>query len=375
VTGWWLIPTAAVALAALCVPGPFAPAIALVAVVAVAVWQDPVALRSALRVGLVLAVLFAAGVSGGLVAVASGWERGVVSGGGLLVRFLLLWLVAQLVARSVSGDRVLRWSRKRGLGPVGDAVGLAVNLLPVLAARSRDVVRASRQRGLPWWRGWSEIPEVLLAHAARLGDDAGAAAALRGHEGLMDPDLAAGRSGVPVVVITGRPGAGKTRVAMAVVARLAADGIPVAGVVQPGVFVNGEKTGFAVRDVASGEEVPFATRVPRDSGEHGTGFRFEPAGIEFARRALANAGAAPVLVVDELGPVELRGGGHAGAVRQALAGEHVACAMLVVRRHLVPALLAFLSVRDALVVDVQGAADPVDRALSAVRSYLQTPVE
>jgi hypothetical protein len=53
----------------------------------------------------------------------------------------------------------------------------------------------------------------------------------------------------------------------------------------------------------------------------------------------------------------------------------VACAMLVVRRHLVPALLAFLSVRDALVVDVQGAADPVDRALSAVRSYLQTPVE
>jgi len=63
------------------------------------------------------------------------------------------------------------------------------------------------------------------------------------------------------------------------------------------------------------------------------------------------------LVVDELGPVELRGQGHMPALRQALALRPPRVLILVVRRHLVPALLAALSATDAYVVDVESEGD------------------
>ena len=63
------------------------------------------------------------------------------------------------------------------------------------------------------------------------------------------------------------------------------------------------------------------------------------------------------MIVDELGPVELRGQGHMRAVRRALAMPDLRAAVVVVRRHLVPALLAELEASDAVVVDVETAGD------------------
>ena len=59
------------------------------------------------------------------------------------------------------------------------------------------------------------------------------------------------------------------------------------------------------------------------------------------------------VIIDELGPVELRSQGHMPAVRDALAVTGLRGAIIVVRRALVPALLAELEASDAIVVDVE----------------------
>jgi nucleoside-triphosphatase THEP1 len=126
-----------------------------------------------------------------------------------------------------------------------------------------------------------------------------------------------------------------------------------AGFLQPGIWEGDRKVGFTVRDVASGEECELARRVEAREGQHGTGYRFSDAGFGLARRALVRVASGALLVVDELGPVELRGRGHMTAVRRALAVPGLAAAVLVVRRQLVPSLLDALAAEDAVVIDVE----------------------
>jgi nucleoside-triphosphatase THEP1 len=175
-----------------------------------------------------------------------------------------------------------------------------------------------------------------------------------------------------VVVLTGRPGSGKTTILEGIIEHLKAGGLPVAGLIQPGDFDNGVKVGFSIRDIQSGEEAPLARRTSREFGQHGTGFLFDSAGMELAHKALASVPEDAILVVDELGPVELRGRGHMPPLRQALAFRPPRILILVVRRHLVPALLTALSATDAHVVDVENeGVAVVDRVVSLIREELK----
>ncbi len=323
-------------------------------------WVDRTVLRSALRLGFVLAAVFAAAVGGSAVAWSSGLTRGLEAGGMLLARLLVLWLVAGVVSRSIDADAVMGVFRKLGFERLGLVFGLALNALPRLVVAGRQVWIAHRVRSVSRVEAWRRMPvlaEVLLAHTVRIADDAAGAAALRGHSSLVRPPKATLVCPAPVIVLTGRPGSGKTTTLERIIDSLVGHGCDVAGLIQPGEFRGGAKVGFSVRDLRTGEEAPLARKTSRESGHHGTGFLFDEAGLEKARQALASVPEGAVLVVDELGPVELRGQGHMPALRQALALRPPRVLILVVRRHLVPALLAALSATDAHVVDVESEGD------------------
>jgi nucleoside-triphosphatase THEP1 len=170
-----------------------------------------------------------------------------------------------------------------------------------------------------------------------------------------------------VVVVTGPPGCGKTAAVEAAVGVWRARGLPVRGIVQPGVFSHRRKVGFLVRDLATGDEAVLAERVERGQGEHGTAYRFSREGIELAVRALRGIVAGSVLVVDEVGPIELRGDGHMPALRRAIATPGLSAVVLVVRRQLVPSLLAALVTTDVTIIDVeQDPGTAANRVMSAV---------
>jgi len=338
----------------------WAPALGCALAIGATIWVDRAVFRSALRLGFVLAAVFAAAVGGSAVAWSSGITRGFEAGGLLLARLLVLWLVAGVMSRSVDADAVLGVFRRLGFERLGLVFGLALNALPRLVVAGRKVWISHRERSPSRFAAWRRIPalaEVLLAHTVRIADDAAGAAALRGHSGLVRSRRSTLVCPAPVIVLTGRPGSGKTTALERVIESLVGRGCDVAGLIQPGLFRGGVKVGFRIRDLQTGEEAPLARRTSRDSGQHGTGFQFEEAGLNLARKALASVPDGAILAVDELGPVELRGKGHMPALRQALASRPPKVLILVVRRHLVPALLAALSATEAYVVDVESGGD------------------
>ena len=331
--------------------------VAAAAVVACAVaWiADRDSFRRVLRVSLVLGAVFAAAAATAAVAWASGLDRGLMIGGTVLLRLVVLGTAAAVVTRSVDAETIMTMTSRYGMERLGLVFGLALNALPHLSETASTVWDAHRIRSGGRWAALRRFPalaEVLLAHTSRVADQAAAAAALRGHTALSRT-VAPLVTGARTVVITGPTGSGKTPLVNSVVGELGRRGIPVAGFLQPAIIENGKKIGFQVQDAATGEVLDLARRVARGDGAFGTSFEFFDEGFDLGRRALADLASGSVLVIDELGPVELRGGGHWPAVERALATTDLAGLVVVVRRTLVPALVEALDAGDVVVVDLE----------------------
>jgi len=316
---------------------------------------DPPALKAGLRAGVVLGIVFAASITAAVVAWAEGPQRGIAIGGMVLLRLIVLTVAAAILVRAVDAEALLRLTRKMGFERLGLVLGLALNSLPRIAEAASEVWTASKVRSdgtVARLRSLPGLGEVLLAHTARIAEEAAAAASLRGHSALTRSGEAL-KLPVRVVVVTGPTDGGKTATVTAIAERMRTEGVPVAGFVQPGEFEDGKKIGFRLRDLATGEEAALATLGDRSEGEFGTRFQFSEEGFRLGREALSQAGSASVVIIDELGPIELRGQGHMPAVRRALAVPDLVGAVIVVRRALVPSLLAELDASDAVVVDVE----------------------
>jgi nucleoside-triphosphatase THEP1 len=323
--------------------------------------------------GAMLAIVFAAAITAAVVAWAAGPQRGIELGAMVLLRLLVLTVAAAVLMRSVNAETLLRLTGRMGLERLGLVLGLALNSLPRLAEAAADVWNASRVRSDGAVARLLRLPvlgEVLLAHTARIAEEAAAAASLRGHSALTRPGNAL-RTPVRIVVVTGPSNGGKTATASALVEDLRHINVPVFGFVQPGFFDEDRKVGFLLRDVSTGEQAALATLGERSKGDFGTRFQFSDEGFQLGRVALSRTVSESVVIVDELGPVELRGQGHMPAVRRALAVPDLLGAVIVVRRALVPSLLAELDASDAVVVDVE---DLGERSVRAIVDALGTHV-
>ncbi len=352
-------------------PRPWAPAAAVGLAVAAALVADPQALADAWRLRT-LALLTAVGVLTGLtVASVTGPSHGIAVGTAVLLRFLALLLLASLIARNVDADRLVAFARQAGLDRVALVLGLALNTLPHLADAVRQswIALAARSGGRVPLRRAPLAAETLVAHTARLAEDAAAAAALRGHRALAArPDR--NRRLPTMVVVTGDAGSGKTPAVEQAARRLSDGGVAIAGFVQHATRDGGEKTGFEVLDLVTGASRPLAHHVGRDRGEHGTRFVFDRAGFALARRALRRDRRTQVLVVDELGPLELRGDGHMPALRSALPRLGAGVLLCSVRRHLLAAAVEAVPAASVVVVDLSQTRDGVAVVTAAVAAAL-----
>jgi len=355
------------------VPHTAAPVISLFAAVAAALVLEPSALGRAWG-GRTLALLALAAVTAGaLVAWSSGLGAGTTVGVSVYLRLLVLVLLAALASRHVNTDALVRAARRVHAERLALVFGLALNALPHLGEAWRDAwiaLAVRRRRTTPRLRDGLRLLETLLAHTGRVAEEAAAAASLRGHRSLAILSLE--EVTVPhLIVVTGPSGAGKTPTVIAAARALSGRGVGVGGFVQLAAFSAGKKVGFTIRDLTSDEEHPLATRVALGEGDHGTGYRFDPGGFALARRSLERAPVDGVLVVDEIGPVELRGAGHMPSLRRAIKRKRPVVCLLSVRRALIPALLARLAAPSVTVVDVEAIDDSVQAVTVAVFECLE----
>jgi nucleoside-triphosphatase len=120
-------------------------------------------------------------------------------------------------------------------------------------------------------------------------------------------------------LVTGQPRSGKTTVVQKVVETLRSNGLTVGGVFCPEVRVRGERVGFEIEDVMSGETRVLA-HVNRDWGPSVGKYRVAVQDVdELCEQAFTRALAeADVLVVDEIAPMEVHSDVFVDSVEQAL---------------------------------------------------------
>lgn len=143
------------------------------------------------------------------------------------------------------------------------------------------------------------------------------------------------------LLVAGEPGSGKTTWCREYIDRQRKSGSSVGGILCPAIEQQGQRVGSNALDLLTGQEVPFARLSGHGSfkgGEKIGDYTISTDGISFAcgaiRRAVENR--CNLVVIDEVGPLELSGKGLMPAVESALASA--ANLLVVVRSSLREAL-------------------------------------
>jgi nucleoside-triphosphatase THEP1 len=281
-----------------------------------------------LAIVMVLAGLLFGGVRNG----AAGLLDGLAAGAAMVLRATMVLFGFTAISVELRNPSILAFVERRELRGLSDALGIAFAALPAFTSA------LAGERRL--WRRPGQLTLSLLRTA----------------DGLIASG-SAGSTARRAVVITGATGSGKTTLTTAVVDRLRARGVRVAGILAPGILTDGRRTGFDLVNLATGERAALAREQAHVAGPHArwSRFAFSTEGLALGRRALTgDARDADVVVVDEVGPFELSGGGWAGPL-DALAHGFRGNLLLVVRQSVVEAVRARWGPADTTVADVADA--------------------
>jgi len=136
-----------------------------------------------------------------------------------------------------------------------------------------------------------------------------------------------------LVLWTGKKHSGKTTAAAKLAQTARAEGFVVAGLLAPSTHCNGRLIGYDILDLRNKSRASLAQR--KTDGSKTEGFIFIADGLKLGRNALSPAAAesADIIIIDEFGPLELRGDGWRRNVDSLLALSN-ALILLVVRREL-----------------------------------------
>lgn len=110
-----------------------------------------------------------------------------------------------------------------------------------------------------------------------------------------------------IIVLTGRPGIGKTTIFLSVVENAKSRGYSVGGIICPEIREGKTRKGFKIIDILTGEEELLAHKDLIPDGPRVGKYVVNPRAGEFGSRAILRAlNEADLIAIDEIGPMELK---------------------------------------------------------------------
>lgn len=158
----------------------------------------------------------------------------------------------------------------------------------------------------------------------------------------------------PVYIITGEQGAGKTSFLMNLLMELIETDLKIRGIVSPGYFEDGIRSGFSIIDVATGNCEKLSSVIPSpDCEKHGR-FYFRLPGLACGYHALKSherSESGDLIVIDEVGRFEMEGEVWSDCIDNLVSTPHPPM-IWTVRRSLVDAVIERYSVIRPVVIEV-----------------------
>lgn len=236
---------------------------------------------------------------------------GLQAGGQMVARGILVIVALSCISVELRNPVVLGWFLGKGLGGAADALSIAARVLPGIMRLFGDEREALRHpvraisRSLAAMLAWIDRSEALAAARA------------------------------PVFILSGAQGIGKTAKLAEVVRLLRADGIEPQGFLSQVVLEGENRLGYDLHILSDRSTMPLARTHTVTATSVGP-FGFFDDAIRAGRDELdrAHARASALIIVDEIGPLEMRGGGWTPALLP-LFIERTCPLLLVVRPSLV----------------------------------------
>jgi nucleoside-triphosphatase THEP1 len=171
-------------------------------------------------------------------------------------------------------------------------------------------------------------------------------------------------------IITGTRGAGKTTLCRRLVNAARQAGWQVSGLLSPALFEEGIKTGILVEDLRTGEQRRLASVNHGQTAQLATtGWVFDPANMAWGQTVFQSATPTDLLLVDELGPLEMvRGQGWTAAL-QALDVAQFELALVIIRPELLEKAQSRWQIARIITVDNVQQVESLSRELEIVAGW------
>ena len=171
-----------------------------------------------------------------------------------------------------------------------------------------------------------------------------------------------------VIVIKGSKHGGKTTFAEKLSNNLKQKGLGVYGFLAKGTFKNNLRAEFKIFDINTGES-KLLCKATGDENQKTVGrFYFNEEGLKFGKEILKfeNTKNADFIIIDELGPFELKGKGWSNSIEK-LSEIESRTMIWVIRKSLVYDILRRFGITDALIIDIEK--DNIDEVIEKVQYY------
>lgn len=155
-----------------------------------------------------------------------------------------------------------------------------------------------------------------------------------------------------ILVLSGPVHGGKTTFLERSLARWASHGLAPDGFLSVAVTGARGATGYDLLELKTGRRRPYLRREGEPGVERIGPFFFVPSTLERARSIIGEADPRELLIVDEVGPLELQGGGLWPVLREALSRPGMRC-LLVVREEILKDVVAAIAPGVARIFDVR----------------------
>ncbi|MCX5800333.1 MAG: DUF2478 domain-containing protein [Candidatus Eisenbacteria bacterium] len=155
-----------------------------------------------------------------------------------------------------------------------------------------------------------------------------------------------------IYLLTGPVHSGKTTFLARIIRSLKERGVEVGGFLSVSIWNGDECTGYDLYDLSEEEAVPFIRATGERAWQKLGPYFFIPDGLEKAKNVLLRTRNADLLVVDEVGPLELSGEGLWPVLRDVISQCKTNC-LIVVRDSILRDFVEMLNDSDAEVFHVQ----------------------